>query len=142
MIARHLTVSDLMIGDWVQFPHGIDKIVELPYIAGKGICASFAASATLFPIEIDKLRPIPITPEILAKNGFGYVEHDEIADVRISHYYLGEPHFCKNMDLHIGTDNRGDFWINDDRNTICGLRDVHELQHALKLCEIDKTIEL
>ena len=59
-----------MIGDWVEFPIGNERIIDLPYIMGKGICASFAASATLFPVEVEKLEPIQLTPEILEKNGF------------------------------------------------------------------------
>jgi hypothetical protein len=149
MTTQHLTASDLMIGDWVQV---VEEITGTPFvcrvrymmwtsmenaligIGGKGISTQ--------SIPAESLCPIPITPEILEKNRFGYVEHDEIVDMRISHYYLGEPNFCENMDLHIGTDNKGHFWINTRSNTIYGLRNVHELQHALKLCGIDKTIEL
>ena len=65
-----LKSEDLMIGDWVEFPIGNERIIDLPYIMGKGICASFAASATLFPVEVEKLEPIQLTPEILEKNGF------------------------------------------------------------------------
>ena len=84
------------------------------------------------------LDPIPLTPEILEKNGFGYVESDS----ELSHYYPGEPFYCADIDFHIGTDRRGHFWLNYDNNSIYGLRFVHELQHAFRLCGIEKEIIL
>ena len=65
-----IDIKELSVGNWVKFPHGIDKIIDLPYIEGKGMCASFAASATLFPVSVEDLEPIEITPEILEKNGW------------------------------------------------------------------------
>jgi len=80
------------------------------------------------------ITPVPLTPEILKKNGFGYVEGDEYSTYHPTHFYLGEPQFCKSMDLHIGTYNKGIFWVNIRQNTIYGIRYVHELQHALRMC--------
>lgn len=131
-----MKAEELMIGDWVKFPIGIEKIIDLPYIEGRGICASFAASATLFPVEVDKLEPILLTPEILEKNGF---ESDTnmfgFADYELSKDYILE--------------NRGDRFcisrrVNNSGSTywILTIFFVHQLQHALRLCKIDKTIEL
>lgn len=135
-----MKASELMLDDWAAFPHGCDRVRELSYIPGHGHCASFAASATLFSVEVGKLEPIPLTEEILAKNGFGYIERDTL--MHYTHYYLGEPYFCRNMDLHIGTDNKGHFWLNYLRNDIDGLRYVHELQHAFRLLRIDREVVL
>lgn len=132
-----------MIGDWVQFPHGIDKIVELPYIAGKGICASFAASATLFPIEIDKLRPIPLTAEILVKNGFKIkngitswtyrTKKDDLIDI----FGVRDYHLSINIEDTHGC-GKGYRWLLRDLT----IHFVHELQHVLKFCRIEKEIIL
>ncbi len=135
-----MKASELMLDDWVEFPHGRDRVQELSYIQGHGYCASFAASATLFSVEVEKLEPVPLTGEVLEKNGFGYIERDTISG--ITHFYLGEPQFCRNMDLHIGTDNNGHFWLNYLRNDINRLRYVHELQHAFRLLRIDMVVAL
>lgn len=128
-----MKASDLMIGDLVKYDNKVCKVCTTE---AQMLLLSFDGGERL--TREDKVEPIPITPKILKKNGFRYVERDE----EITHFYQGEPQFCKDMTLHIGTNNRGDYWINTYSNTIYGLRFVYELQHALKLCGIDKTIEL
>jgi hypothetical protein len=126
-----MKANELMIGDWVMFPNSIEKVQEISYVCGKGYCASFAASATLFPIPIDKLKPIPITPEILEKNGwksyshentpiFGIIQGFEIVLAWMDYYWQ----LCVD-----GTVYRK-----------IRIRYVHELQHALKLCGIEKLL--
>ena len=119
-----------MIGDLVKFPHGIDKVCDLPYVEGKGICASFAASATLFPVPVEALEPIPLTPEILMKN-----------------HWIGQ----KGSWLHRHCDflmcqyedRTYDLYFDGDKDSgYITIRFVHELQHALKLCNIDLEIKV
>jgi hypothetical protein len=121
-----------MIGDLVMFPSSIEKVQEISYVCGKGYCASFAASATLFPISIDKIKPIHLTPEILEKNGFTYNPFG-------TGFYE-----CKTEDGNITCTKILDCWlfyIND--NMIPNhFHYLHELQHALRLCGIDKEIVL
>lgn len=138
-----MKAEELMIGDWV---YGL-------YPDGSRYTRPFRISAVdIYPLnrsprivtfggygfQEEHLEPIPLTPEILEKNGFGYTEGDE----ELTHFYLGEPQFCKDMDLHIGTNNRGVFWLNTYNNDIRGLRYIHELQHALRLCGIEKEITI
>ena len=124
-----MKANELMLGDWVKFPGGtIDKIVDLPYIEGKGIFASFAASATLFPISVEKIEPIPLTPEILEKNGFIYNELP---------FVQGWEQFGLTL-----TNGGNGFRINCGINVAMIIDSVHELQHALRLCGIEKEIEL
>ena len=83
-----MKANEISIGDWLKFPIGNEKVIDLPYIEGKGICASFAASATLFPVEVENLEPIPLTAEILEKNGFKkegswFIIEDDYYDVSI-----------------------------------------------------------
>ena len=128
--------EEIMVGDWIMFPNSIEKVQEVSFVEGKGYCASFAASSTLFPILIDLLKPIPITPEILEKNGFT-TDDDDIyrwtnAIEDIVRLYTDDNHT----------------WFVDLSSDICGVIDylainsIHELQHALRLCKIDKEIEL
>ena len=82
-------------------------------------------------VEIKDLEPIPITPEILEENGFKKEDND---------CYLWNESLEKII------------WFCDGVTTITSIRcdriyeghcyNVHELQHALKLCGILKTIEL
>lgn len=143
-----MRANELMVGDWVKFPGGtIDKIVDLPYIEGKGICASFAASATLFPFSVDKIEPIPLTPEILEKNGFenDFYEEESVADyhtIRLEGYSL--KHNIGEIDGYLVTWCKGGINVTTDFHG-CVQKDisyVHELQHCLKLVGIDKKITI
>ena len=92
----------------------------------------------------NKYEPIPLTPEILEKSGF----NDSIieAQKRIRFVVL-----CKEYQLTYSF-NSNWFSIYKDANVsgsdypifICAfqerIRYVHQLQHALKLCGIDKEI--
>lgn len=129
-----MKANELMIGDWVMFPHGIDKIVDLPYIEGKGLCASFSASATLFPTPIEQLKSIPLTPEILEKNGWRWVERHSQWELIIDTIHFGWG-FYKGCTSASDWDNEGDVEITSLR---CEF--VHQLQHALRLCGIEKEI--
>lgn len=82
-------------------------------------------------IDIDDVEPIPLTPEILEKNGFKYNPFS-------TGFYE-----CKTEDGNIACtmSNWWSFYVND--NIIPNrFHYVHELQHALKLCGIEKEIEL
>ena len=79
----------------------------------------------------DNIKPIPLTPEILEKNGLA-----------------NDPYGChfkedKYMALEISSTEEGIYWtINYNEYAILQLKYVHQLQHALKLCGIDKEITL
>ena len=129
--------NELMIDDWIRIDEP-DK-----YAGATGQIQSLMyhreGDATYFNVFIqgkfgyvsrdvcsDDIRPIPLTPEILEKNGF----------VVESRYYHGNPlQYCVLVD---------GLWIDiSGENFFEGkLEYVHQLQHALRLCGIDKTIEL
>lgn len=107
-----MKANELMIGDWVSY-HGIVNRVAP---------ADFCQKAW-----IDEIRPIPLTAEILEKNGF-YYDEDRKA------YLMG-------VIFRVKPERYGLFSFE-----ICGcpypLDTVHQLQHALKLCGIEKEIIL
>lgn len=139
-----MKAAELMIGDLVTFKDCQNDanpiIIKIWQINADGNALAFVDGwNALDEISIDEdVVGIPITSEILEENGFGYIEKD----AEITHFYPGERCFCSDMNLHIGTDRKGHFWMNTSRNDIFGLHYVHELQHALRLCGIDKQIEL
>jgi len=80
--------------------------------------------------EENSFNPIPLTPEVLEKNGFEFL---------IDTWYLQteerKPIHIRFMDEFIA--------ISINCNIIpMGLKYVHQLQHALRLCGIEKEIEL
>lgn len=147
-----MKAEELCIGDWVEFPHCIDRIVDLPYIRGNGLCASFAASATLFTVPIEQLKPIPLTQEILEKNGFKFDGSGQRSMMLIS-----TPHFSEGIryNIYVGLkkktievfsahpEEKSPNWRKSNKVylEVCGCY-VHELQRALRLCNIDKEMVL
>lgn len=84
-------------------------------------------------IDIDDVEPIPLTPEILEKNGFTTY----FSRCGVKWLWIEKQKFELALDEENG----------NKITTALGLIDieikyVHQLQHALRLCGIEKTIEL
>jgi len=155
-----ITAEDLMVGDLMLVGYtesNIDGDYDVFYNQEKLTLAHFKFWADNDWNENDFaefLRPIPLTKEILVNNGF------ERIDTTIGNYALRiyvENVYDKNdystrEFLRIGTYLQGGYFDGifeienktQDEYTSCKRRCkyVHELQHALKLCEIDKEIIL
>ena len=100
----------------------------------------------------DYLDPIPLTPEILEKNGFRLAKADTVcpadrywwaidgtrdgAMVEIT-IYNPDVHGVKVL-TKIHTQSSHESGVNTVHS--CDIESVHELQHALHLCRIDKEI--
>lgn len=123
-----MKANELMLGDWVSYkgkmPCKITAICKDTVVVDND-------TAQDWMIDYDKLTPIPLTGEILKKNGFKKMD-GEYQDV--FYYY-------ERLELLI-----------DDRLEPCGytlygvfgfqIKYVHELQHAMKLRGIEKEIQL
>ena len=108
-----------MIGDWVLDRKKPAQITGI-------ICDDFFETTLSPSVGGEYISPIPLTPEILEQNGFERVNGD-YQDV----FYVYD-----GVELLI-----------DDVYTLFGqckmqIMYVHELQHALKLCRIEKDIEI
>lgn len=129
-----MKAGDLMIGDWYAF-RGHPYKCTASDIASIAECEEKGA-----PTDISE---IPITPEILEKNGWDdWCEHSKIAR-SISVLIEENTNLCiqevKGQDamfVQIHHSGAGTFEFRKH------IKYVHELQHALRLCGIDKTIEL
>lgn len=133
-----MKATDLMIGDWVQSfgePHKIIGIrTDTPYAYIKT-----DMSDTWYEFGMKDLADgISITPEILEKN-YGKETRVGISDNpcwgELGAMWITMLWKCENS-----------FWL-EVRNTEGGfvkkhIRYVHELQHAIRLCRIEKEIEL
>ena len=110
-----MNCKELMVGDWVICNHYQDK----PFTKQFGV-ADFAKG------EYEFCEPIPLTEDILVKNGF-----EKFAESQTLFDYTDN-------DIHL------EYWIGDGcfRYYTAEIRYVHTLQHLLRLCGIDKEIKL
>ena len=141
-----LSVKSLQIGDWVKISHRnkIGKIYRIDEANGKG---NGHAAVIDGDYHESLLEPIPLTPEILEKNGWRH-EFDK-TDYMVK-YDLGEEgKNCwmmwaikeHNLDVQ-RQDEKLDMYNLKVSKVVIPCDYVHELQHALRLCGIEKEIEL
>ncbi len=127
-----MEANELMIGDWVLYNNQPHQIRQLGIFGENrdgddypAVCVGKPNSIGLI-LERNEIEPIPLTPEILEKNGFSenYREED-----------LSYAQSCGDV---IGIHIYGTNGLMEEMY----FKYVHELQHALRLCGIEKEIEL
>ena len=152
--------EDLMVGDWFRFRYTID---------GKEIVLTFCISQTADNLgyvwgndgnrngrmcEPERLEQIPLTQEILEKNGFRLTKADTVCPADRYWWAIDGTRdgamveiILYNPDVHgvkvltkIHTQSSHESGVNAVHS--CDIEYVHELQHALKLCRINKEIVL
>lgn len=113
--------KSLMIGDLVSLRNKSYKIGAL-----SSHCVVLQGYE---PIGLDwnDIEPIPLTPEILEKNGFKNKPHFRTYEKD------GVPFFVEIDKAELCL---GDCW--DDNSIIYACQYVHELQHALRLCGLNE----
>lgn len=120
--------NSLMIGDWVRLTL-TKKPTTVTAINGNSI-----GTKAVHPLRYDEIEPIPLTEEILEASGFKY-HGGEIGmwGATVSPYYecTGSPQiFCDGDPFAV--------WFEHE----CNIRYVHELQHVLRLCGIEKELTI
>ena len=128
-----IKVEDLSVGDWVRTKDGnvtVDIISPLEVVVMNDY-------GNLCACKIEDIKPIPITAEILEKNGLEYEDDGNDAVIFL----------CCDMfwaRLCIGDT----FWQvgihSEDRldAVVCAVKHTHQLQHALRLAGVGKEIVL
>lgn len=136
-----METNELQIGDWLNINGANVKIVGIDMFGQVTIVDS---NDDVYSSSVKEFAPIPLTTDILKNIGFGYVENttNPYDNEVLSHFYLGEEVYCANMDIHIGTYNNGVFWFSSPKVSLNGFRYVHELQHVLKLGNINIDLKL
>ena len=155
MNANELKVTDLMVGDLVQIKEkdgkklvGAFRVVAIDntYLAGAISCfvehrtvsiSYIGDEKIVYQTNVCNIEPIPLTPEILEKNGF---ERDKL--IPAYKHYIGIDNRVTLQDDYEGL-NSNNVWDahidSEEYCTIahCELTYLHELQHLLNLCKID-----
>lgn len=134
-----MKTTDLMIGDWVICHH---PTMPEDYVQITACWLNTMERIEHGLVKEDSclyriFKPIPLTPEILEKNGWKHKYYG------IYRQTIGEavtidifPEGCS------VEDERGSQCFYRLRYHLPALKFVHELQHALRLCGIEKEIEL
>ena len=135
-----MKANELMIGDWVKVTDddtddsfigqvkAIDELENINVQEGEDVA---------YPYSIDCLEPIPLTPEILEKNGF-------TKDKEIDQWYFKSDDRLDMGLLAVGIDDGCGIGFCVIRNGAITYycKYVHELQHYLRLIGGAKEIEL
>lgn len=139
-----MNAKELMIGDWVFTRGNIEKVTS---VYDGYICTEHYEDSHDYYFD-----PIPITPEILEKNGFIYKDaaHNNFRGVWVCN--VGR---CNNVFIQftdkVAIEIHNELWRKDEKGRAdlvsfcrdwCEVLFVHELQHALRLCGIEKEIVL
>ena len=143
MKTETIRCRDLMVGDWCCNEHGFP--MQITNVGDDYAYATFEGNEG-DPWEFDdkdaQPQPIPLTPEILEKNGFEMFKYDGWV-----HYYRIFGNSAIPFVLHsmIGgemlSQEVGIFSTSTDTNCGIEVNYVHELQHALHLCRLNKLAE-
>lgn len=134
-----IKISELSIGDWVMFTPNKKIYVAEPRFTsapakitgayrGREVTLEIECKREFMAIPLSCIAPIPLTPEILEKNGF---------EENCGGWY--------NSEARMEFEQYKDGWC---RTIGCGeysiyfIKYVHQLQHALRLAGVGKEIEV
>lgn len=124
--------TELQIGDWVQSKIHNGKTLYTRIVALDNRDKEKHIISSNRWIEDYKFEPIPLTPEILEKNGFGKVYNEDVIIYR-------KIYEKKTIDIEVGINYKinedGGFYLN---RILHRLYYVHQLQHALRLCGLEE----
>lgn len=144
-----MKVEELMIGDWVKHLGRQWRVIDIattshyPITLGEDYFEKCDHNGTrlLNKQQIEQVDPIPISGEILEQNGWKHFSKDnQKLDFHNTEHWL--LYKCEAWRLNDNTILY--FRIQYDHHTqyVGKIQYVHELQHALRLCGIEKDIAL
>lgn len=145
-----LKISDLSVGDWVMVygkPRKISVLAEVwngsnEVLVGYVVHVNPNGYNVVYYKPIEHIKPIPITAEILEKNGWstdGMYAFLRIDEHRHLEYYYHEHRLRK---YYCGVDEWQNHAKVNDITFAVHCYSVHQLQHALRLAGVDKEINL
>lgn len=128
-----MKTNELMLGDWVLDTRTGTPLRVNPFMA---------------EFEVPEWQPIPLTPEILEKNGFDVVRGNRIMGLQVSDrctLRIGDGMEEKRVEMQDWGETEERKWFIEIRNLGSIILQLyigytHQLQHALRLCGINKEI--
>jgi hypothetical protein len=130
-----MKISELSIGDWVRMGGGNFQIYHLTLagdVYGYRRTNDSDTGEEYYDGEIGEIEPIPLTPEILEKNGF--VKDEE---------FICHSLECDEADFVEYTIGMNRLYVKSGKCDIAlTIKYVHQLQHALRLAGVEKEIEV
>lgn len=136
---REMKICELSIGDWVRHTF-YEENLQIKRIDGESERLLVEKGLMSVSCHLDHFEPIPLTPEILEKNGFvdyevgkGWYVLNVADDLRVwLHRNSHDWTFQLMKWSPLSTHEIGKVFINH----------THQLQHALRLAGIGKEIEV
>jgi hypothetical protein len=144
-----MKAKDLMNGNWVAVrrPGDRHEQVRVKSVIGNGTIEAKTSDGLVAIGEI-AVEPIPLTAEILEKNGFSHRQSEVWGDFYTYTYAIEQRDKVLQYDQHFNLspdpyEGDGFHWI-PEMSAVPALRVVyvHELQQLLRLCKIEKEIIL
>ena len=127
-----MKANELMLGDWVVY-RGDAEYTNPVRIEGMDIRTNALITEDREDVGFDGIEPIPLTAEILEKNGW-YIPEDGLW---YRHDMIPFLIALRTSGAYLYADEE-----HDKREFFCSIHSVHELQHVLHLCGIDYEIKL
>ena len=148
-----MKANDLMIGDWVWYDNQPYQIRQLGIFGENrdgddypAVCVGRPNGVGLI-LERNEIEPISLTQEILEKNGFSSLNDEMFSacetetysnqELKIYLSHIGCEYNPVQLVVYMGYEPQERVVL---RMMPCQY--VHELQHALRLCKIEKEIGL
>lgn len=146
-----MKTSEIMLGDYFNV-HPSNLPIKVAAIH-RGKVGYHACTDKLAWIMVDLIRPIPITPEVLARMGFTIEEVPKYYDTYTEDEYTATIKCVDIRKCEVEIEYKT-YWkklraFNYDPHNRLGFTSietqveyVHELQHILKVMKVDKELEL
>lgn len=122
-----LKISDLSVGDWVEYRDREWQVCSLYQFTGE---VGLWRKDSQICENVADCEPIPLTPEILEKNGIHRTYEDDKYAI-----FRGDGLWAVKY-------SDGDWELSTPPVCRVDIKYVHQLQHALRLAGVDKEINL
>lgn len=145
-----LKISDLSVGDWVEFHHIKGVYISQPFFdkaiaqvigthRGGEVTVLVDGKREFFAIPLSAIQPIPITPEILEANGF---EPPRVGIGLDTWFWSNKRDMALELRRYVNDKWHLAYQIKDkaQAHLLFPLYHIHELQHIIRLLHIDKDI--
>lgn len=144
--AEKIRIEDVSIGDWFQARmvkwdyEDLDITPSMKVVKIEKDCVrlGFSLDDLEFEVFVEDLQPIPITAEVLEKNGWSEFSDyhnswklDIASDIRVWMFKNSHDWTFQVMSWGLG---------HNHSVAKAYIKDIHELQHALRLIKTDKHI--